>query len=208
MKKVLFCMLALAMAMVMLTACGGDDDGEKKEGFDLDSLKTLGDAFDLDGDDDEFASDYSQFVYVFENDDVTYRVYADLSKDVAKKYEKLDAADEDYEDKVKELVAPMEITKRENLSDGIPTQEELDKYVGKTGKELMDDGWTVSGWDNDDKEFMVNHGPYEIKATVEGDVKGSDDMDTDAEFSKQKIKSLKYSDISNAAVVESDQENQ
>lgn len=215
MKKILLCVLTMALAIFVLTACGGnsddssDDQKEEKTGINLEELKTLGDAFDLETEDDQFESDYKTFVYVFEKDDVAYRVRAELTKDVAKKYEKLDAADQDYSDKVKEVVAPMEITKRENLTEMIPSQEELDKYVGKTGKDMINDGWEASGFetDGDESRFTVGKGPFNFTVVVDAKVKEKEEFDTEKEFSPLKIKSVKYLGLGNATSVDEEGED-
>ena len=55
----------------------------------------------------------------------------------------LDFDDPDYDKKENELIAPLTVKVIENLTEGMPTQEEAQQYIGKTGQELMDDGWTV-----------------------------------------------------------------
>ena len=194
--------MVLTLALAVLTACGeeqkDEEQKEEKATIDLDSLKTMGDAFALEAENDQFGSDDQHFVYVFEIGGTAYRVIADMTKEVQKEMDKLDASKEDFNDKTKEAAASLEISKRENLTEMIPSQEELDKFAGKTGQDLLDDGWTVSGWDIDENTFTMNKGPFAYTVVIDSKLKESDDFDGDEEIKKLKIKTIKYSDIGDA----------
>lgn len=202
MKKIFAFIMVLTLALAVLTACGeeqkDEEQKEEKATIDLDSLKTMGDAFALEAENDQFGSDDQHFVYVFEIGGTAYRVIADMTKEVQKEMDKLDASKEDFNDKTKEAAASLEISKRENLTDMIPSQEELDKFAGKTGQDLLDDGWTVSGWDIDENTFTMNKGPFAYTVVIDSKLKESDDFDGDEEIKKLKIKTIKYSDIGDA----------
>ena len=202
MKKIFAFIMVLTLALAVLTACGeeqkDEEQKEEKATIDLDSLKTMGDAFALEAENDQFGSDDQHFVYVFEIGGTAYRVIADMTKEVQKEMDKLDASKEDFNDKTKEAAASLEISKRENLTEMIPSQEELDKFAGKTGQDLLDDGWTVSGWDIDENTFTMNKGPFAYTVVIDSKLKESDDFDGDEEIKKLKIKTIKYSDIGDA----------
>ena len=202
MKKIFAVIMVLTLALAVLTACGeeqkDEEQKEEKATIDLDSLKTMGDAFALEAENDQFGSDDQHFVYVFEIGGTAYRVIADMTKEVQKEMDKLDASKEDFNDKTKEAAASLEISKRENLTEMIPSQEELDKFAGKTGQDLLDDGWTVSGWDIDENTFTMNKGPFAYTVVIDSKLKESDDFDGDEEIKKLKIKTIKYSDIGDA----------
>ena len=202
MKKIFAFIMVLTLALAVLTACGeeqkDEEQKEEKATINLDSLKTMGDAFALEAENDQFGSDDQHFVYVFEIGGTAYRVIADMTKEVQKEMDKLDASKEDFNDKTKEAAASLEISKRENLTEMIPSQEELDKFAGKTGQDLLDDGWTVSGWDIDENTFTMNKGPFAYTVVIDSKLKESDDFDGDEEIKKLKIKTIKYSDIGDA----------
>lgn len=202
MKKIFAFIMVLTLALAVLTACGeeqkDEEQKEEKATIDFDSLKTMGDAFALEAENDQFGSDDQHFVYVFEIGGTAYRVIADMTKEVQKEMDKLDASKEDFNDKTKEAAASLEISKRENLTEMIPSQEELDKFAGKTGQDLLDDGWTVSGWDIDENTFTMNKGPFAYTVVIDSKLKESDDFDGDEEIKKLKIKTIKYSDIGDA----------
>ena len=208
MKKVLVSLLVMAMALMMMTACGDEKTEEKateeKTSIDLESLATLGDAFDIEGENDQFAFDEAQFVYVFEKDGTAYRVYADQTKNVQKALDKLDAANEDFNDKVKKTVAPLKISKRENLSDNRMSDEEMDKLIGKTGKELLDDGWTISSWNLDEMEFTMCYDGLNYDIVFDGKIKNTEDTDGEKEVKPLKVKSVKYSGVGDAATLENE----
>ena len=48
-------------------------------------------------------------------------------------------------DDVGKALAAMEMEKVEDLTAGMPKQQELDRLVGKTGGELLNDGWEIVG---------------------------------------------------------------
>ena len=126
---------------------------------DLESLKTLGDAFALQGKDEDinqrgFSED--KYIYVFSIAGVPYRVTADLPADVSEKLFALEF-DENYEKNEMELVSGLEITSRENLNDQILPQEELDALVGKTGQELFDAGWREGSFYNTETQIGRAH---------------------------------------------------
>ena len=89
----------------------------------------------------------------------------------------------------------MKIAKIENLSDAVPTQEELDKLVGKTGEELLEDNWYSSGYDLDSMEFTMGHGLFLYTVTFEGKVEVTDDFDENEAIKPLKVKSVVYYDL-------------
>ena len=144
--------LAAVLTLGLLAGCGNTQPAEEETsgsaetegaGVDLESIKTLGDAFTLEGKDEyseQRASYGGKYVYAFAVDGVAYRVIADLPDDIFDQILELDF-DEDYDKKEQALVKDLEVTTAENLTEQILSQEELDALVGKTGQELFDAGW-------------------------------------------------------------------
>ena len=84
----------------------------------------------------------------------------------------------------------------------IPPQEELDKYVGKTGQDLLDDGWTEGyGYNLDDMVFWLYKGPFAYDVVFESDQKyeNTDDFDVWKTIAPLKIKSVTYKGLGNAS---------
>ena len=211
MKKIsLF--LALVLALSLLAGCGqsggesASDTPEAAAGTsDIDSLKTIGDVLALEGAEFRQSAAYDNvFIYVFDLDGTIYRVFAPMSDDVFTAIMDLEY-DEDHDAKFNELVSPLEIDRCENLSEQIPPQEELDKLVGKTGADLLDDGWSCSGYMLDTMEFWMDYGMFEYTVAFDGSLEMSDDFDEYEAIRPLTVKSVVYSDLGNATNLEEDE---
>ena len=206
MKKTAALILALLACLTLCAACGeteepGADPREaaaKEEPEEIKNLKTLGDAFALPEENfrNEGFSD-TDFVYAFDHDGVYYRVIAALPADVSDAIWAIDFLDEERDSKVHQLVASLEIARLENLSKMIPPQEELDAWVGKTGADLLNDGWWNSGWDLDEMVFWMNKGLFEYEVTFDydGKMENTDDFDFEAAISPLTVKSVTFKDF-------------
>ena len=120
-------------------------------------------------------------------------------------YAALDALDflgDDYEEKAKEILAPLEIFSVTNLSEGIPTKDELKALVGKTGQALLDDGWTVWGWDLETLEYRMYHDVYTFTVLFEGDAEVTEDTDGEEILPQLVVKSVKYDGIGRATEID------
>ena len=226
MKKYLV-MLILALTTVMLAACGKPDTGSAggssdktseeaagdgsseeaaEEGLDLSTLKVLQDAFDVaDEEGIQYEFGENEFIYAFKSGGQDYRVIAEMTKDLYEKANEIPFEDEDHDAKLKELVGQQKITSTENLTENQPTQEELDKLVGKTGGDLFDDHWVYWSYDLDAMELGMNHGAYTFTVAFEYDgepMKNSDDFDPYEKFRDLKVKSVTYDGIGDATMVE------
>ena len=207
MKRVLSLLLVLLMTVCMLTACGGSKDEPKEQsaGESVDSLKTIGDIIEAAPEDIQSAVYEDKVVYAFKMGDNYYRAIAAISKEDSDAYMKIDYADEDYEEQQNKIVAPLKIDNIEDLNDQIISQEELDKLVGKTGKELVKDGWTYNGsYFLEEMQFELNKGPFVYTFTFDGkvDEKDYDDYDAEKGTKDMKVKSAAFSSIGDATNIE------
>lgn len=134
----------------------------------LDRVTTLGELLGLPN--YGTAAGETYYIYAFEQDDMIYRAFAELPAEVFNALMELEWDDPEYDAKERELISDLPVTRIENLSEGIPTQEELDALIGKTGAELLEDGWYVSGWNLEDMLFYMNKGVYGYTMTMEGEV--------------------------------------
>ena len=207
MKRIVSLLLVLLMAVCMLTACGGskDEPKEKSAGVSVDSLKTIGDIIEAAPEDLQSAVYEDKVVYAFKMGDNFYRAIAAISKEDSDAYMKVDFADEDYQEQQNKIVAPLKIDKIEDLSDQLISQEELDKLVGKTGKELVEDGWTYNGsYFLEEMQFELNKGPFVYMFVFDGSVDEKDYEDYDAEKGTRdmKVKSASFSALGDATNIE------
>ena len=185
------------VAVFMLS---GEWDGPTAE--KIEDAKTMGDILGL----PMFASSSSEekVVQVFELNGVQYRAVALLPEDVSKALWALDFSDPDYENKFNELVAPLEIDHIVDLSAQIPAQEELDKNIGKTGEELVNEGWKPDFVNYEEKTAGMNYGYYYYTVGFEGDLVRNDDAEIEDLIKDLKAVSITYEGIGQAADPELD----
>ena len=130
-------------------------------------------------------------VYAFELGGTVYRAVSKLEPDTAA------ALNEAFGDnqKFNELLAPVEIGQIENVSEKIPSQEELDKYVGKTAGELFDEGWSWTYYNLDEMEFGMEHGWFTYVLKLDGKVENNEDLIIEEAIKDLKVLSIAYEGI-------------
>ena len=190
MKKVLSVVIVLMLILTAVTACG------KKA--DPDSLKKIGDLAKLESKGFTYTDD--MYVTVFINQGDLYRAEAKLSADVVEALDALSWEDDDHTKKVKELVAPLEITKLINISEGILSQEELDKLIGKTGQDLLNEGWKSLSYIPDDHSIYMEYGYFQYNVSFDGTIVETDEMDTDEVVRPLTVQSIEYIGMSSSAL--------
>ena len=209
MKRIIVFLLA---AVILLAGCSAGSSGsgtagssqEKTSGSEaeneiVDNLKTIGDIQELD---DNMVWEYAYFedfyACVIDVDGTLYRLAADLPEDVSKQIWSIDFEDEDRDEKVNELLKPLEITRKDNFSELIIPQEELDKLVGKTGQDLLDDGWYSGGYSSlEDMEFWMYKDPFMYTVVFDGTAEPTEDGDDNEMIKDLKVKSVTYYSLGN-----------
>ena len=204
MKKIAALILVCLMAASLLAGCGaadsaapgGDSAEQGAESADIGALRTMGDVFGF----EDCGVGYGEgsFVYVFEADGTYYRAIADLPEDVSEALWALDFFDEQHDEKVKEIVAPLEISRLENLSETILPQEELDALIGRTGQELLDDDWYIRGYNLDTMEFWMYHGAFAYTVVFDGTLELTDDFNEEEAIGPLTVKSVTFDGIGDA----------
>lgn len=174
----------------------GEGTGEKT---DLSSLKTVDDLFRY-----TEGWDYSlfegNFIYIFALDDVFYRAIAQVPAETEAEIAALDLDDEFYNDKVNSLIMALEISRIENISAAVPAQEELDALAGKTGADLLDDGWYVAyGYDLEKMQFFMNRGLFSYTVTFDGSLESVDETGDFEEIRPLKVLSVVYDGLGDAS---------
>ena len=208
MKRIIIMVFTLAFALLALAACG---KVEKKEsaagGFDPSALKTMGDFFacaDEDSDREQEAFSETQYVYVCQVEGAYYRAVAQLPKEVSEKLWAVEF-DENREQRIRELISPLAISSLENLSEQTPSQEELDKLVGKLGQDLFDDGWEYWYYNLEDMEAGMYHGvfSYAVRFQYDGEpMVNSDDFDFYEAFKDLPVSSVTLEGLGDAAYLD------
>ena len=213
-KRTISTVLVLLMVLA-LAGCGSNNGGDSGSGgsgsggsgaeVSLDSLKTMGDAFALETEEDQWAVYEGKVVYAFKAGDTYYRVRASIPEDEQQAYWDIEFDDEEAEAKQHAIIDPLEIEQVENLSEQMLTQDELNALVGKTGQELVDEGWEYTGSYNlVDMLVWMTYGPFEYSITFDGstDEPNNDDFDIEATTQNMKVKSAEFSMLGDATDVE------
>lgn len=152
-KKATVAALVLALAATPLAACGGQQtsgnagsSATNQTAIDPSTWKTLGDSFALGVEARSAGWDDNHYVSVFKIGDSYFRVVAKMDKETSEKLDAVDYSKEDAEEKAQEVLSNLVIESAEDLTDELISQDELDTYVGKTGKDLVDAGFTFQDY--------------------------------------------------------------
>ena len=175
-------------------------EGKDGKPVDLDTVTTLGQLLGLP--DVGYGFTGLTYVYAFEQDGNTYRAICDIPEETTQAIFDLDFDDPEYEKAYRELVSPLPVKAIENLTEGMPTQEEAEHYLGKTGQELMDDGWTVQFYNLEDMQFGMYYGPYSYAITFEGEVKDPENFDEYTDMGGLTVAAITCDGIGDATNVE------
>ena len=225
MKKVFALLLAMLMIISVMTGCGNKgenapegkgagEEGSKEENSQdensqdekafLESLKTFADIQALEG--VEFGNmsslEEKLLIVAFTLPDGTiYRAVADITPEQDEAIWGVDFFAEDHDEQVAAILAPLEIKQIDNLSQFILTEEQMDQLVGKTGAELMEDGWRVNGFYLDEKEFYVIKEFFEYTIIVKEAPAYDPDADVEQEdlFKDAVVASVSFSRLDEPA---------
>ncbi len=209
MKKILSHALSLGLALALLTGCAPPSAGGAQTTAapaptatpGIETIKTVGDALALHSPETQSAAYETAFVYVFLMNGAYYRAIAPMTEETAAAIWAL-VYDENYEANWAALVAPLKIEKVENLSARIPTQEELNELVGKTGAELLDEGWQSYGYNLDTMEFFLTNDPFKYRVTFDGEIEAGEDFDEYEAISSLTVKSVVFDGLGDAANID------
>ncbi len=200
MKTRTFLAIALAVMMIFtLASCKKEEKTEETE--ETKELKTVGDAYDIGGIDGMYGFDSEYFYYVFEDEGTWIRVSAEIDEKIYDDLAAVDVVDDDYAEQICELVSPLEISEVTDLSAGIPSQEELDKLIGKTGQDLIDNGYGYDGayFGEDSTVYVLNKGDYQFEFTFNEIVENAEEAYPEEELPALTVKSVQFYGISENA---------
>ncbi|MBR2801537.1 MAG: hypothetical protein IKE21_02930 [Erysipelotrichaceae bacterium] len=160
----------------------------------IEDAKTMSDILALPYSESGF--DESHYVYVFELNGNTYRAVADLPEDVSKQLWGIDFEDPERDQKIFALIESLPITRLDDLTASIPSDEQLTQYVGNSGQELLDEGWTLEGYYLDSMEFTMGRSPYLYTVVFEGEI-DPQTFNEEEDMGKLTVKSVTYQGIAN-----------
>ena len=168
-------LLILLCAVLLLCGCAEQTAVQPETAADSEPITTLGSVLGEGAEIYSSAYNEDRYVCVFEQDGAMLRAVARLTPEA---YQALRDGSESAE-----LLAAMETESVEDLTAAMPRQAELDRLVGKTGGELLDDGWEIVGHTiyND---FMSSTAFYLVKGFYSYTVQFDEAVSVDENFSE------------------------
>lgn len=156
-KSALVAALVLALSATPLVACGSKpstDNGDAgssvpttaSAAVDTSSWKTLSDALATQTESMSSSWDTKHYVTVFKAGDSYVRVVAELTDEESKKMEAVDWSQDDVSKQIEKAAGTAKIVTAEDITAEILDQNTLNTLIGKTGKELVDDGWVFESY--------------------------------------------------------------
>ena len=203
-KSIIALILAVCLCAVM-SACGKQNAPETTTEAPASlQVATIGEAEALEnkGSVQTSVTD-AAYVYVFELNGVYWRLTAALTTEQAEELWGLDISDDDYAEKSAQLTSQLAVTNCENLNGQMLTEDEMTALKGKTGAELMANGWTSGfGYNLDEMEFYLDKGPFSYTVVFESPdvpLENTDDFDEDAAIRDLKVVSVSFDGLGNTA---------
>ncbi len=167
--------------------------------YDGKTLKTIGDVLDIESAVVSRGSAGSLYVCAVATDSATFRAIANMPEDVEKQYYEADIFDDSYEDTITALVRDLEIAQLQDLSDRRLSSEQLEALAGKSGRELLDDGFECSGYSITEEEtvFWVTKEPFEYTVHCNELLSQDEEIeDYDTAFAGLTVKSMECTGFS------------
>lgn len=187
MKKI----IALLLSFLLMCVLGGCGGAQTTDGNEITDLYNQGyEASNTSYDETSWAG-------IFQKDGGWDSVFLVTAGMTPEKYEELSAIgfdDEDYDAKQREFLGKLTDVTVTDITDKIPGQDELDKYIGMTIGELENEGFERSGFIGDPEtgyEFFVDGPDFTVTVAVEGG-ETMGDMDN---YSENDIRGLKISAV-------------
>ncbi len=122
---------------------------------DPSAWKTMADVLSLDTDGSEASWDDQYYTYIFDYAGTQWLIRAQFSKALNEAIGKVDFMADDRREQINAILAPCEIDLVLDLSTLALPREELDQWIGRTGQEMLDDGWEYNGYTRDEKGVRV-----------------------------------------------------
>ena len=199
MKKFIAAIICLAL-IFSFAACSADKGSADNNTGDVLSLTSISDIVKLATDSNSAGWDDNKYIYAFTIGEKSYRAVAEINADIGSKIGELDFMDEQYNEKLADILKDAKLVEIKDISDGMMPQADLDKFVGKTGKDLIEAGFESgsSYFINEDQiEIKLANGFYEYAVQFAGEVTPEAlDEDFDAAIADLTVKSITYSNIS------------
>ena len=207
MKRTLILALAVLMILSAFAACRKTETpaAPKSDGSSdaASAPKTLGDIFaiksvNIAG----YQSSGKAVAIVYQVDGSYWRAIVPLTEEQLDAWYAIDIFDENHDEKEQAFLAPIEIARLDNLDGEKLSDEEQKAFVGKTGEELLNAGWTSEGGDPYVPEAYMSYGPFLYTVVFEpgAEYVESDDFELETFIRPLKVKSIAYFDLAYSAM--------
>ena len=210
---------ALLVSAALATGCSGSSGTDSSFGadnpsvsggssaaatapVDVSKLKTVGDVLAL-SENSGYGWNDTTLVCVADGEGLFVRGVATITPEVAKQVEELDVEAEDFTKQQDATYGQLQLDSVEDLSSGIRSQENLDSYVGKTGQDLFDEGFTFYAYNmygGDTTMAGMEDGYYLYEVTFDAKVPESATEDGGASIANAPITEMVFLGASNAAM--------
>ena len=216
-KKTAVLALAMALACMLFAACSGQQQGGSNAGssdqveatasagVDTSSWKTLGDVLAATSKNAGFVCDEATFVGVYEIGDSIIRVVAKMEPGMYDKLGELDYNADDYDKLFADALGGAAIESTEDITAGKLSQEALDAFVGKTGQDLLDNGFTFSSYymyGEDETGALMDNGFFSYGVTFDVKVPEDKAEDEGTSIKNATVKSIEFFSIAGSAYEE------
>ena len=205
-KKMMALLLAALCLCAIFAGCAAKNqssDSANTPAANVTDFTTIGEAMAVAEENSVQTASYADYyVYVFELNGTYWRLTAQLTPEQSTAIMALDILEEDYNDKLAELVSPLAITNCENLNEMMLTEEEMNALAGKTGEDLLNAGWTSGyGYNLEDMEFYLEYAPFCYTVVFESDqaLENTDDFDVLEAIKPLTVKSVAFNMIGDSA---------
>ena len=122
---------------------------------DPSSWKTMGDVLPLKAESRETSWSDGNYYYYFRYAGTEWLVKADVSEEQKDAVFAVNYGDDDRDEQILAILGPCEIQTVTDLKTFALPQEELDRWIGKTGQDLLDAGWEYNGYHSDETGIHV-----------------------------------------------------
>ena len=199
---------ALALALVPLAGCvgegaaegGTDNASAPATAIDTSSWKTMADAYAAVDEVYASGSNDSVCVTVFKAGDNFIRVVSDYDPSYDEKSMELSFMDEDYLEKAADVFGDLAIQSAEDITADLVDENALAAYVGKTGQDLIDDGFVFiyyNGYGGEETYAAFDKGYFAYEVTFDATI--TDDTDEGAAIMGAAITDIQMLGISDDA---------
>lgn len=147
--------VVLVLSAALLCGCasqeassgeGSASQSAQASAVEVSSWKTVGDALAMRTAAISSSWDDKHYVNVFQAGDSYYRIVADVDDEANKKAEAVDWSRDDVDKQNEEAFSGLALTSAEDITSDMIAQDELDAFVGKTGKDVADAGYKFASY--------------------------------------------------------------